>query len=50
MHLAFFKMHFAFSEMHLAFCILHFAFHFLFPSSGSNCGVKSFSAPGTLYS
>src|SRR5471030_3115290 len=33
-----------------AFCILHFAFHLFFSGSGSNCGVKSFAAPGTLYS
>src|SRR5437867_6313048 len=38
------EMHFCI--LHSAFCILHF-FHAL---SGSNCGVKSFAAPGTLYS
>src|SRR5438093_13265595 len=38
------EMHFR--VLHSAFCILHF-FQAL---SGSNCGVKSFAAPGTLYS
>src|SRR5712692_1749404 len=33
-----------------AFCILHSAFSVSHALSGSNCGVKSLGAPGTLYS